>query len=342
MLIMKFPPLKTTANLLGFLFAVLFLYPNFANAATNVSANWSSNEYLTSQFTITWRNADYYQQYNNGWSAWTATPSKSGSIDITGQSMGWGPGWHAFYVAGWNGSNWDTSQTSRVWMVEPPPPINGSCGKADGVAYSYGSTGYSPYEQCSSGSPSNASFPSAGSSVSWTCSGSNNGSPSGSCSASQNAATPSTPTVFIAPNPVGLNQVMSVSWSTANATSYNYKVDGITITTVSPTATSISGTPSYFGFTTAGSYKVEVQACNATGCSSYGIGYLDLITAPTISTFTSNSTSLPAGGGPVTLTWSSINTTKCVASNGWSGDKPTSGSQTVSVLSTATYDLTCY
>ena len=152
---------------------------------------------------------------------------------------------------------------------------------------------------------------------------------------------PSTPSVSITPNPVGLNQTMSVSWATANATSYNYKVDGTTITTVSPTATSLSGTPASLSFT-GGSHTIEVRACNATGCSSYGIMNFNVTTAPTVSTFTANSTSLQAGGGPVTLTWTSINTTKCVASNGWSGDKPTSGSQTISVSSTATYDITCY
>ena len=156
---------------------------------------------------------------------------------------------------------------------------------------------------------------------------------------------PSTPTVSVSPSSAGLNQTLTASWATSGATSYNYKVDNIAITTVSPTATSWVGTPASMGFTTAGQHKLEVQACNIAGCSpSYGRADFTVVTAPTISTFTTvgNNLSLPAGGGPITLTWSSINTTSCTASNGWSGTKPTSGSETIVVSSTATYDLTCY
>ena len=78
------------------------------------------------------------------------------------------------------------SYTNQSCTVNPAP-VNGSCGNANGVAYAYGSTGYSPYAQCGSGSPSTTAFPAAGSSQSWTCSGTNGGSASGTCSASQNA-----------------------------------------------------------------------------------------------------------------------------------------------------------
>lgn len=42
-----------------------------------------------------------------------------------------------------------------------------------------------------------------------------------------------------------------------------------------------------------------------------------------------------------TLTWSSINTTSCVALNGWSGGKPTIGTQTLTPTQTTTYTLAC-
>ena len=68
-----------------------------------------------------------------------------------------------------------------------PNSVNGVCGSANGVAFPYGSAGYSPYTQCSVGSSSNTVFPSAGSQSAWLCSGSNGGSWSPMCSASQNA-----------------------------------------------------------------------------------------------------------------------------------------------------------
>lgn len=49
-----------------------------------------------------------------------------------------------------------------------------------------------------------------------------------------------------------------------------------------------------------------------------------------------------AYGGSSTLNWSSGNVTSCSASGGWSGSKTTSGTQTITNLtSTATYTLTC-
>ena len=45
--------------------------------------------------------------------------------------------------------------------------------------------------------------------------------------------------------------------------------------------------------------------------------------------------------GTSTLTWTGSNVTSCTASGGWSGAKPTSGSETVSPAATATYTLAC-
>ena len=74
-------------------------------------------------------------------------------------------------------------------------PVAGICGSANGYTYPNGSTSYSPYTQCSSGSSSNSAFPSAGGTTYWTCSGTNGGPASPTCSASQ--AAPATPTVTI-------------------------------------------------------------------------------------------------------------------------------------------------
>src|SRR3989344_2911971 len=75
------------------------------------------------------------------------------------------------------------------------PAVNGSCGNAAGTYqgdptgnYPYDRTSYSPYVQCASGSPSTTSFPPLGGSVTWTCSGTNGGSPSPTCYASRSPA----------------------------------------------------------------------------------------------------------------------------------------------------------
>jgi hypothetical protein len=61
--------------------------------------------------------------------------------------------------------------------------------------------------------------------------------------------------------------------------------------------------------------------------------------APTASISASPTTI--SSGGSSTLTWSSTNAAACTASNGWSGSKTTSGSQSVSPTSTTTYTITC-
>lgn len=62
--------------------------------------------------------------------------------------------------------------------------------------------------------------------------------------------------------------------------------------------------------------------------------------APTV-TLSSNTTSV-ASGGSATLTWSTTNATACTASGGWSGSKATSGTQSLTNLtSSQAYTLTC-
>ncbi len=60
---------------------------------------------------------------------------------------------------------------------------------------------------------------------------------------------------------------------------------------------------------------------------------------PTIS-LSASPTSITAGQS-TTLTWSSTNATSCTASNGWTGTKTTSGTQSVSPAVATTYSLTC-
>ena len=61
--------------------------------------------------------------------------------------------------------------------------------------------------------------------------------------------------------------------------------------------------------------------------------------APTV-TFDADPLSITLGGSS-TLTWSSTNATTCTASDGWTGDKGTSGTEVVSPTTSTTYTLTC-
>lgn len=71
-------------------------------------------------------------------------------------------------------------------------------------------------------------------------------------------------------------------------------------------------------------------------------GYLESFgdeDGPTV-TFSASPTSISPGGSS-TLTWSSSGATACTAAGGWTGAKPTSGTQSVSPTTATTYDLTC-
>lgn len=71
-------------------------------------------------------------------------------------------------------------------------------------------------------------------------------------------------------------------------------------------------------------------------------------TAPTFTTtFSASPTSLPVGGGSVTLTWATANATSCTASSspsvsGWSGTVGTSGPSSVTLTASGTYTLSLY
>lgn len=60
---------------------------------------------------------------------------------------------------------------------------------------------------------------------------------------------------------------------------------------------------------------------------------------PTL-TFTATPSTIDEGESS-TLAWSTTNATSCTASNGWSGSKDTSGTQSVTPSNTTTYTLTC-
>jgi hypothetical protein len=188
-------------------FSALFLFHTpAAHAAmitcpthTTATLHWSSSNIASSGCTFT-----YGASGGSPSTACTFSPTKDNSssepVTLTSGtctvSMSCPAGTSG--IAAVPSSDTLTYQPTYVWnntACVPPSPVNGSCGSANGVAYANGSSSYSPYAQCASGSSSNTSFPSAGNTVSWTCSGTNGGSASGTCSASQSTASLSVPTV---------------------------------------------------------------------------------------------------------------------------------------------------
>ena len=152
---------------------------------------------------------------------------------------------------------------------------------------------------------------------------------------------PSTPT-NLAASAVSSSQI-NLSWtaSTDNVgvTGYNVYRGGVQVGT--PSGTSYSDT----GLTPSTAYSYYVRAVDAAGNVSGNSNTASATTqagtpAPTV-TISANPTSVSSGGSS-TLTWSSTNATSCTASGGWSGSKATSGTQTLTNLtSTAVYALTC-
>ncbi len=99
--------------------------------------------------------------------------------------------------------------------VTVPGALNGTCGSANGVAYPYGSSSYSPNTQCSSGTSNNTAFPTQGTSVSWTCVGANGGSNSPTCSASQNVHP--NPSISLSPTNTTITLGQSVNYTVSSS-----------------------------------------------------------------------------------------------------------------------------
>lgn len=82
------------------------------------------------------------------------------------------------------------------------------------------------------------------------------------------------------------------------------------------------------------------QPAANTPYGTFGLKVSDSAPPPVV-TFSSSPTSVTAGQSS-TLTWSATNATSCTATNGWSGSKTVSGTQTTGALTAnTTYELEC-
>jgi hypothetical protein len=101
----------------------------------------------------------------------------------------------------------------------------------------------------------------------------------------------------------------------------------------------ISGTPTKTGNHNVTVTVTDLRGATSSAAFSWSITRKSTTPPPSI-TFTANPDTVPPGGSS-TLSWTASDATSCTASGGWSGGRPTSGSEAVSPAVTVSYALTC-
>jgi PKD repeat protein len=143
--------------------------------------------------------------------------------------------------------------------------------------------------------------------------------------------------VTINASPASLQQgnASSLTWTSSNATACTASGDW---TGSRATAGSQStGTLSSPGTLT---YTLTCTGAGGSDSKSAVVTVTASPPPPTL-TFEANPTLVSAGGSAV-LTWSALNAAGCTASNGWTGSRPTSGSETIlGIAATRTFTLAC-
>jgi len=138
------------------------------------------------------------------------------------------------------------------------------------------------------------------------------------------------------PSIITSGQSVSLSWSTSNATSCSAS-NGWS------GKRSTSGSQTFFPVNSPTTYTLTCSSSAGSTSQSVTVAVapvLPPVTPPPTLSLSASPTSITQGNSS-TISWTSINATSCTASNGWSGSKATSGSQSVSPLTATTYTLTC-
>ena len=145
------------------------------------------------------------------------------------------------------------------------------------------------------------------------------------------------PTLALTASPSAIVQgnASSLTWSTTNATSCAASGDW-----AGTKAT--SGTQSTGALGSIRTYNYTLSCNGAGGSTSQTAAVTVSATPPAPTVSLRANPAQVAQGGTSTLTWSTTNASSCTASGGWSGTKPTSGSQVTAALTqTTTFTLTC-
>ena len=134
---------------------------------------------------------------------------------------------------------------------------------------------------------------------------------------------------------------IAVSWSASTddvgVTGYQVYRDATLVASASGTSVTVNGMSG--GVLYAFSVAAVDAAGNASTQSTPVLVTTPVPVPPTVSISAAPATI--AAGQPVTLTWVSSNASSCTASDGWSGSRPTAGSQGVTPAATSAYILTC-
>ena len=193
-------------------------------------------------------------------------------------------------------------------------PVNGGWGGWGGCSASCG--GGTQSRSCDNPAPANGGAACSGSSTQ-------------ACNAQSCSAT--TATISASPTSISSGSASTITWSSTNATS-------CTVTPGSWTGT--SGSQSTGSLSTNTTYTVS---CTGSGGSASNTATVTVTGVPAPVVTISASPSSISSGSSSTLTWSVTNSpTSCTGSNGWSGAKASSGTQSTGALvSSQTYTLTC-
>jgi len=139
------------------------------------------------------------------------------------------------------------------------------------------------------------------------------------------------------PSIITSGQSVSLSWSTSNATSCSAS-NGWS------GKRSTSGSQTFFPVNSPTTYTLTCSSSAGSTSQSVTVAVAPVLPPAPPPPLTLSLSASPASitqGNSSTISWTSINATSCSASNGWSGSKATSGSQSVSPLKETTYTLTC-
>ncbi len=168
-----------------------------------------------------------------------------------------------------------------------------------------------------------------------TCYGQNN-TDSKNITVSLTSVNPLSVSCWASPNPGQINQTITFYSSVSGGSGiyyYNWSGDA-------------SGNYSSYSrsFSNSGTYRAYLTVSDSqgrTGSASCSV-YIEaqVTNYPTLELWADKYSLI--SGESTYLRWTSLNTNYCVASNGWSGNKSTSGYELVSPTNQTTYTLTCY
>lgn len=140
---------------------------------------------------------------------------------------------------------------------------------------------------------------------------------------------------YASPNPAQVNQTVTFNSNVSGGSgNYSYYWSGATYGNNSYSQRSFSSDGNYTA------YLTVYDSQNRSASTSCSVNVQSQTTVPTLNLWADKYTINQ--GESTYLRWTSTNANYCTASNGWSGNKSTSGYEFVSPDSETTYSLTCY